>query len=169
MLDEVPMLWAALTTTYIMLEDGPTPNGKYGPYLPWALVLWGVFTSAAVALSSGTWQFFLFHISFGSAEIFSLYGSYCIHQRRAVDPTSPTRLLFRVGMSAYALGIVVWQADLLHCAWLTHEWPRLTGLPNPQFHAWWHLFVSVRKMTCLALTLHRYSRTQHARLMLECR
>jgi dihydroceramidase len=31
MLDEVPMLWAALTTTYIMLEDGPSRNGKYGP------------------------------------------------------------------------------------------------------------------------------------------
>jgi hypothetical protein len=75
---------------------------------------------------------------------FSLYGAYRIHQRRKYeDPSSPTRWIFRVGMGAYALGIVVWQIDLLQCEWLTVDWPQLSGLPNPQFHAWWHTFVSI--------------------------
>jgi dihydroceramidase len=136
------MLWAALTTTYIVLENGPTSNGKYGPRLPWALAAHAVMTSALVALSSGRWQFVLFHISFGSAQLFSLYRVYLIYCRHRERANSPTPLLFKSGMGAYTFGIVCWQTDLLFCKFLSETWPVLSGLPNPQLHAWWHLLVS---------------------------
>ena len=51
-------------------------------------------------------------------------------------------ILFKRGMSAYAIGLFVWQFDLRYCELLQVKWPAWSGLPNPQFHAWWHVCVS---------------------------
>ena len=68
MADELPMLWAAMTTTFILLEnkDGPVP--VVGRWLGPALVAYALLTSCATFFASGTAQFVLFHVSFGSVQ-----------------------------------------------------------------------------------------------------
>lgn len=161
MLDEVPMLWTALTTSYIVLEDGPTSNGKHGRWLPWALALHAAGTSAAVALASGRWQFFLFHLSFGSAQFFSLFRVFRIYQRRKAEGDAAAVGLFRSGGTAYVVGLVCWQLDLLCCHWLSERWPAVSGLPNPQLHAWWHMLVSTGFYCLITLCCYDRLKTLH--------
>ena len=52
MLDEVPMLWDALSMLYILLENEAAPARSYGNWLPVVLVCYGVGTSLLVALKS---------------------------------------------------------------------------------------------------------------------
>ena len=61
------------------------------------------------------------------------------------------RLLFRRGMASYAIGIAVWQFDLNNCWAVQVWWPAVSGLPNPQLHAWWHVFVSLGFYHLIAL------------------
>jgi len=147
MADELPMLWAAMTTTFILLEnkDGPVP--VVGRWLGPALVAHALLTSCATFFASGTAQFVLFHVSFGSAEFFSLYQIYLIYRRHvdaapAAPDTLAIALCWRRGIASYGVGLFCWQFDLQSCWVLAVWWPRVSGLPNPQLHAWWHLLVS---------------------------
>jgi dihydroceramidase len=44
-------------------------------------------------------------------------------------------------MASYALAIAVWFVDIRACGAMQVYLPR-HGIPNPQFHAWWHVLVS---------------------------
>ena len=150
MLDELPMLYAAFTTTFILLENRESP--VWGPWLAPLLVAHAAGTSLATFFASGIWQFVLFHVSFGSAEMFSLYRIYRIYKARRDGPAAASvRLLFRRGMASYAIGIAVWQFDLNNCWAVQVWWPAVSGLPNPQLHAWWHVFVSLGFYHLIAL------------------
>eukprot|EP00040_Diaphanoeca_grandis_P026947 m.152104 g.152104 ORF g.152104 m.152104 type:complete len:290 (-) comp30791_c0_seq2:351-1220(-) len=143
MFDELPMLYAVMTVLFILLENKEEP--VFGRWLAPVLVVHSLLTSCATLFASGSMQFVLFHISFGSAEFFSLYRIYLIYTkyRDSDSAASPDIVqLFRRGMGSYAVGIFVWQFDLLNCWVVAVWWPARTGLPNPQFHAWWHMFVS---------------------------
>ena len=160
MLDELPMLYAAFTTSFILLENQKQP--VFGKWLGPFLFLWSIATSCATFYFTGFAQFLMFHISFGSAEFFSLYRIYVIYSKwesigakiDKMDPRYGTSVstakqnqrdigkLFKRGMSAYAIGLFVWQFDLRYCELLQVKWPAWSGLPNPQFHAWWHVCVS---------------------------
>ena len=161
MLDELPMLYAAFCTTYVLVENERTPRWRWlGP----ALCCWAVVTSLATALAQGAWQFALFHASFGSAEFFSLYRVWQIYRRHAsssenMDAASirarkDISLLFRRGMASYALGLFCWQFDLRNCWLLQVWWPSVSGMPNPQLHAWWHVFVSCGFYMLITLTAY---------------
>jgi dihydroceramidase len=136
MLDELPMLYAVLVMTYILVENHATP--RLGRWFPAALVAWGVVVTIATAWTRGPLQFYLFQGSFGSLEVFSLYQVFQIH-RKSTNPN--LHRLFRIGISAYATAIVLWFADIRFCAALS-SLPRF-GLPNPQLHAVWHVLVSI--------------------------
>ena len=58
MMDEVPMLWSALTMTFILVENERQP--KYGRWFPAVLFAHGLLTTTLVATSSGNLQFYLF-------------------------------------------------------------------------------------------------------------
>jgi len=174
MLDELPMLYAAFTTTYILLENKDKP--VFGSWLAPSLVAWSIITSCATFFATGIWQFLMFHFSFGSAEFFSLYRIYTIYSKWQQSSNTEDekvsssaqlqqqlvttgyekskashivqtiqqdiKILFKRGMSAYGIGLFVWQFDLRYCELLQVWWPEWSGLPNPQFHAWWHVCVS---------------------------
>jgi len=138
-LDEVPMLWLALTAAYALLEidagdDGPV----HGTALPYALTAWAAAVSAAQWFVEGPWQPVAFHGSFASAELFFLYKAYAL-SRSAADPR--TRALFSKSFKLYGAALVSWALDINACA-------ALSALPvNPQLHAWgWH--------GCVALASH---------------
>jgi dihydroceramidase len=137
MLDELPMLYSALVMVYILVESGP--RRRFGAWFPTLLVAHAALVTSLSAFTRGTLQFYLFQLSFGSMELFALVRVYAL-QRRSRDRS--VRTLYRVGMSAYALAIVLWFVDLKLCA-IVGGWLPAHGFANPQFHAWWHVLVSV--------------------------
>jgi dihydroceramidase len=136
MLDELPMVYLVTWMVYILVENGPTP--RLGRWFPAALLVYVVIVTFLCTFTRGRVQFFVFHTSFGSLELFSL-GRVWLLQRRLDD--APAKRLFRVGIASYVFAIVLWFIDLRACAWVSQTLPR-HGIPNPQLHAWWHVLVS---------------------------
>ena len=136
MLDELPMLYTALITVYLLLENRPTT--RFGRWLPAALAAHGALVTYLCAFTRGQLQFYLFQASFSTLEVFALYRVYCIY-RQSRSPT--LRRLFRFGIGSYLLAVLLWFTDLTECPLLSVTFPRY-GLPNPQFHAFWHVLVS---------------------------
>lgn len=136
MLDELPMVYLVTLILYILLED--RRERRFGPWLP--AVLWGYVALLTVlcSVSRGKVEFWIFQVSFGSLEL------YCLGRvawlQRTLD--ARTRRLFRFGMAAYLVAIVLWFVDLRACGWVSVTLPSL-GFFNPQLHAWWHVLVSV--------------------------
>lgn len=136
LLDELPMLYLALVIVYILIEDRAEP--RFGRWFPASLALYGVALTVLSASTRGKLQFYAFQLSFGSLELFALYGVYRLYRCSTDDAV---RRLYRAGMGAYALAILCWFADLRFCHTLSVQLPAL-GVPNPQLHAVWHVLVS---------------------------
>ncbi|HYO56715.1 ceramidase domain-containing protein [Archangium sp.] len=98
----------------------------------------------------GRLQFFLFQASFAALEFFALARVYLIH-RRGQDVQA--RRIFHLGTGAYALAIVLWLSDIRFCTTLNETLPAY-GIPNPQFHAWWHVLVSCGFYALLMVIAH---------------
>jgi dihydroceramidase len=148
MADELPMLYSAVIMVYILLEN--RRERRFGAWFPLALAAHATLVTALTALSRGPLQFYLFHLSFGSLETFSLVGVYLLQRRHAVPAA---RRLFRTGMAAYLLGIVSWFIDLRFCPLLSERLPAL-GAFNPQLHAVWHVLVSTGFYCLLLVSAH---------------
>jgi dihydroceramidase len=136
MADELPMLYSAILMVYILVENRARegrPERRLGLWFPWALAGHAVLVTMLTALSRGRLQFYLFQLSFGSMELYSLIGVYLLQRRTA----PAARRLFRLGMASYLVAIVLWFIDISACPWLTHALPF-----NPELHAWWHVLVS---------------------------
>lgn len=150
MLDELPMLYSAVIMVYILLENGARGSRRLGLWFPLALGAHAALVTALTALSRGPLQFYLFHLSFGSLETFSLLGVYRL-QRRQGTPSS--RRLFRLGMASYLIAVLLWFVDLRFCELLSVRLPAL-GLFNPELHALWHVLVSCGFYSLLLVTAH---------------
>lgn len=153
MMDEVPMLWLVLVILFILLEN--KPERRFGTWFPLLLLGHAVLITSLNAFTNGPLQFYLFHASFASLELFALGRVYFIH-RHNQDRT--IRRVYRLGMSSYALAIVVWFTDLRACSMLNVTLPSL-GIPNPQLHAWWHILVSCGFYALLLVIAHDRLRT----------
>ena len=136
MLDELPMLYLVTFIVYLLVERGPIR--RFGAWFPWGLVGYDVFLTILCTVSRGRLEFWVFQLSFGSLELWSLWRVFRIYRG---SKSLAQRRLFRLGMGAYLLGIVVWFCDLRFCAELG-TWLPLHGIPNPQLHAWWHVLVA---------------------------
>jgi dihydroceramidase len=136
MLDELPMLYTATLLVYIVLEN--KPKRRFGAWFPAALTGYAVIATSGAVFMRGQAQFWSFQVSFAALELYGLYRTLLIY-RKSTDRTQ--RLLFVAGISAYVTAIVLWFVDLRFCDALVSATARL-GLPNPQLHAWWHVFVS---------------------------
>ena len=136
MLDELPMLWLALTMIYTLLENRPTR--RFGYWFPSLLVLHGILVSLLAALTRGRVEFWVFQLSFGSAEFYGLYRVWRIHAR-SQNPS--VHRLFRWGMGSYLVAIALWSVDTHVCSFVSVTLPAW-GLFNPQLHAVWHVLVS---------------------------
>ncbi|WNG27268.1 ceramidase [Cystobacter fuscus] len=148
MMDELPMLYLASVMVYTLVEN--RPERRFGRWFPLALLGYALLTTYLSAFTRGRVQFYLFQASFIVLEGFSLIGVYLIH-RRGQDARA--RRLFRMGMSAYAIAVTVWLGDIRFCSTLNQTLPAM-GLPNPQFHAWWHVLVSIGFYTLLMVIAH---------------
>ncbi|WP_395819397.1 ceramidase [Archangium minus] len=148
MLDELPMLYLALLMVYILVEN--RPERRFGIGFPLALFAYAVLSTYLSAFTRGRLQFFLFQASFATLEFFALARVYLIH-RRSQDVMA--RRIFQLGIGAYAFAIVLWLSDIQFCSTLNETLPSY-GIPNPQFHAWWHFFVSCGFYALLIVIAH---------------
>jgi dihydroceramidase len=148
MLDELPMLYAVILMVYILVERGP--GRRLGLWFPALLLTHAALVTALCAFTRGAVQFWVFQLSFGSLELFSLASVWRL-QRRAQAPG--VRHLFRLGMGAYALAILLWFIDVRACEVVSLTLPA-RGIPNPQLHAWWHLLVSCGFYLLLLVIAH---------------
>lgn len=148
MMDELPMLYLAIVIVYILLED--RPQRRFGSWLPVVLFGHAVLVTYLTAFTRGAAQFFLFQVSFASLEFYALGRTWFL-QRRSPDPR--VKRLFRLGIAAYALAIVLWLSDIQFCSTLNETLPA-HGLPNPQLHAWWHVLVSCGFYALLLVIAH---------------
>lgn len=136
MMDELPMLWLTLVIIFILVEN--KPQRRFGTWFPALLFGHAVLTTSLTAFTQGPLQFHLFHASFASMELYALGRVYFLHRR---NQDRMIRRVYRLGMGAYVLAFTVWLTDLHACSTLSVTLPSL-GIPNPQFHAWWHVLVS---------------------------
>ncbi|MFP2926941.1 ceramidase [Pyxidicoccus sp. 3LG] len=148
MLDELPMLYLAIVILYILLEN--RPQRRFGSWLPLVLLGHAVLVTYLTAFTKGQVQFFLFQVSFASLEFYALGRTYFLQRR---SPDAKVKRLFRLGIAAYALAIVLWLSDIQFCPVLNQTLPA-HGIPNPQFHAWWHVLVSVGFYALLLVIAH---------------
>jgi dihydroceramidase len=136
MMDELPMLYSALVMVYILVENRRAP--RFGRWFPALLAAHAVLVTCLASLTRGDLQFYFFHTSFGSLEVFALYRVYAIDRRSRLREV---HRLFRLGMGSYVLAVVLWFIDLEFCPFVAITLP-LHGVPNPQLHAVWHVLVS---------------------------
>jgi dihydroceramidase len=153
MMDELPMIYLALTVVYILLEN--RPERRFGNWFPLALVAYAVLLTCLTAFTRGRLQITLFHASFVSLEVYALVRVYLIH-RRSQD--AKVRRIFRLGMTSYLLAGTVWFTDFKQCTMLNVTLPA-AGIPNPQFHAWWHVLVSCGFYALLLVIAHNRLKT----------
>jgi len=144
MADELPMLYSAIIMVYILVENRVGAR-RLGAWFPWALASHALLVTTLTALSRGRLQFYLFQLSFGSMELFSLVGVYLLQRRAA----APARRLFRLGMASYLVAIVLWAIDIGACPLVSNRLPF-----NPQLHAWWHVLVSFGFYALLLVAAH---------------
>jgi dihydroceramidase len=136
LLDEIPMLYLALVMVFILLEL--EPGRRFGRWLPLALAAHGALVTALAACTRGRVQFFAFHLSFGSLEVFALYRVFRLY-RTSESPS--VRRSFRLGLLTYVAAVALWFVDLKCCHFVGVTLPSL-GIPNPELHAVWHVLVS---------------------------
>jgi dihydroceramidase len=137
MLDELPMLYLVTLIVWILLEN--RPQQRFGRWLPAAMIGWCLLLTVLYNDTRGKVEFFLFHSTFGSLEVFSLASIWWL-QRKLDDPK--VKKAFRLGIAAYAFAVTIWFVDLRACSFVSVTLPR-HGLFNPQLHACWHVLVSL--------------------------
>ena len=136
LLDELPMLYLVTMLVYLLMEPGP--ERRFGQWLPLALLGYVLLATLSDGLTRGRVQFFAFQVSFGALELFCLLRVYLLSTEPANREVRP---LFKLGLTLYLVGILLWFVDLRFCPYLSVGAPAL-GFANPQFHAWWHILVS---------------------------
>ena len=136
MLDELPMLYLALLMVHLLVEN--RAERRFGAWFPCLLLGYAVLSTYLSARPRGELQVTLFRVTFTALEFFALARVWLIHRRNR-DPR--VRRLFHLGMGSYALALVLWRCDIRFCTTLNQTLPSW-GIPNPQFHAWWHVLVS---------------------------
>ncbi|CEO99199.1 hypothetical protein PBRA_001105 [Plasmodiophora brassicae] len=141
MLDELPMLFVVAALLDILLE---AYNGVEPSF--WTRAAIGAHTACVcglVATTSGSIQFAVFHLTFGTMEILCLYIMFKVFlRRRHGGADARMTSLFTQGIGLYAFGVSCWLIDLNLCIFINggeHSW-----LPFDMYlHAWWHLAASL--------------------------
>ena len=157
MLDELPMLYLVALVAYLLLEP------RFGPWLPAVLLTYAVLATVSEAFTRGQIQFLAFQMSFGALEMFCMYRVFLLSR---APGNKPVRSLFNLGAGMYFAAIALWVVDLRFCDVVSISLPAL-GIPNPQFHAWWHVLVSCGFYLLLLVVGYDRLRRRHAQPVIQ--
>ncbi|CAG8520105.1 4546_t:CDS:2 [Ambispora gerdemannii] len=150
-LDEVPMVWCALTLLRPLFEIN---YGRQGPWLTAMLTSVAITLSLLVTIVRGGAQFVAFQISFSFLEAFTIYLMTRIYNRmKSNHPAIKT--LFRRGLTTYLFAILIWLTDLQFCEYLNGGERSLLPF-NPQLHAAWHALASFGLYLLVVFTVYAW-------------
>jgi dihydroceramidase len=144
-LDEVPMLYSALSFLYIALcQRFPSMKPATRHFLAVVLVVHATATTYLVTAFDGGWQFIFFHISFGTAQIYAVYQIVQLYRaHRKTSSKSDINLVLELGIFYYLCSFGCWLIDMLGCEYVNPAYEHAILPINPQFHAIWHLLISM--------------------------
>lgn len=145
MLDELPMMWAVFVWCYCLLRVYDERKYTFR-------AVFIIYTMAYSALQ----VYFTFVLAFQlQYTVLVLFGVFLTDRNARADTTysvfscaSVTKLphghqqllhMMRQHIFVLLLGFVFWLLDQFACESL-HNLP--SGMPNPQFHAWWHVLIA---------------------------
>jgi dihydroceramidase len=151
-LDELPMLYLVALVAYLLLER------QCGKWLPAALLGYAVLATLSDAFTRGQVQFLAFQLTFGALEMFCMFQVYRLSREAENQAVRP---LFDLGAGIYFAAIGLWFIDLRFCDVVSIGLPAF-GIPNPQFHAWWHVLVSCGFYLLLLVVGYDRLRRRHA-------
>ncbi|GBC08095.1 hypothetical protein RclHR1_00790045 [Rhizophagus clarus] len=150
-LDEVPMVWSALTLLHSLIES---VFGKKGTWLPILLVLHAILCTASITIPTGALQFTFFHASFGSIELVCLILMSQIYSKKK-DSHPSIKYLFERGLLITLGAVASWLIDLHLCDYVDGKEKSI--LPyNPQLHALWHILASIGLYFLVVLILYNW-------------
>ncbi|RIA87668.1 ceramidase [Glomus cerebriforme] len=150
-LDEVPMVWSALTLLHSIIES---VFGKQGTWLPILLILHAIFCTLTITIPTGALQVTLFHISFGSIELVSVILMYKIYSKKK-DSHPSIKYLFEKGLLINLAAISTWLIDLHLCEHVNGKEHSILPF-NPQLHAIWHVLASIGFYLLVVLILYNW-------------
>ena len=135
--DETPMIWTIIAWLYgLFCMD--VEYEKRHPVLCAGIAWLAVAACAVWTVAHYYMRFVLvFQVGFGVLVALGL-GLLYFEWRRCTDATARALALVYVGTLVVAF--TLWILDQQFCEHL-HDLP--LGVPNPQFHAWWHTLVAV--------------------------
>ena len=154
------MLYSALSFVYIGVRQNVKLTPLQSNIIASYLVAHSTVTTLLVTLTTGPYQFTLFHISFGTAQFYAVFEaartyylrSQLIKQKK-LKPNDPGVKLFEQGITMYLSAIACWITEMFFCEYINPDY-RNTVLPfNPQLHSWWHILVSMGLYNMALLTL----------------
>ncbi|PVU96771.1 hypothetical protein BB561_000974 [Smittium simulii] len=148
MLDEIPMLWSAITMLYILCTARYNIKTVYFKLL---LIAIGLGTSFSAAFYGGNIQFIIFQLTFLTMESITCVQIYLCTQdtktslKKLSDPAISR--LYVTGLKYYLAGVFIWLTDTFLCKFINNTASSLHNtsiLPfYPQLHAFWHFFASL--------------------------
>ncbi|KII93615.1 hypothetical protein PLICRDRAFT_102023 [Plicaturopsis crispa FD-325 SS-3] len=156
--DELPMIYVATYTLYLLFETSPgfsmrrSPHGK--ALLGATLLFDALFTWSYMMYRNPVYH----QVVFG-AIMFALVGRSSYLLRSSSNPsrartTATIENLYLTGAAIFILGFFVWNLDNIFCDTLT-QWKTSIGWP-PAFllegHSWWHLFTGIGTYLMLLAT-----------------
>ena len=143
-LDEVPMLYCAFAFLYISTNLTYKLKKSTQRFMAYSLVVYSCLTTYLVTAFHGHWQFMLFHVSFGTAQIYSTFQTVMLYRSLKAREGSTTAVkIFERGLVYYFSAFVCWLIDMLACEYVNPHYASSLFPVNPQFHAWWHIFISL--------------------------
>lgn len=138
-LDEVPMLYSALSFDFILLSSLYNPTKFYSNLLAIAMICYAIISTLLVTLLTGNAQFYTFHITFGLAAHPGTYLFYLL-SLKSKNPMLPS--LYRKGLLSILSAVACWFIDLLLCKYVNAGSNSMLPF-NPQFHAIWHVGAAI--------------------------
>lgn len=155
-LDEVPMLYSAFAFVFITVCQRYPLKASQRHFFAVALISHAVITTYLVTAFEGYLQFVLFHVSFGTAEFFSIYQMVRIYMTAKGHRGIEAGKIFECGFLLYMSAFAFWLGDMIGCEYLNPWYTTAITPINPQFHAWWHCVVSLGLYNLALYTLfHR--------------
>ena len=139
------MIATGLSLVYITFECTSYPKKRFGLWFPIALAVYGLFISFVMVFAEPTFlnvskdlfEFLFFQLSFATLCVAST-----VQAMRILNhvEAGPAWKLWYTGAGLFLLGYVgCWMPDFHLCDKLDNL---PLQLPNPQLHAWWHVFSS---------------------------
>ncbi|CAJ1365499.1 unnamed protein product [Effrenium voratum] len=159
--DEIPMLWYVAATASSCLRRVRGMECQSFAYA-WVAVVTCVILATSQhsllhqifrGLMTCTFSSFLVVIGWGASAMAA----------RIRDKRGAGDRVLQAALLMFAVSVVAWLLDNHHCSWLQNL---PFGLPYPQLHTWWHIFIA-GTLHCLRILLHMDSHRHSDKLELR--